>query len=59
MGRFETTAETYAAHREPYPPAFFAAAAEALTELRRLGRFGQAKLLGTFDATPKGRHYMG
>jgi hypothetical protein len=30
-----------------------------LAELRRLGRFGQAKLLGTFDATPKGRHYMG
>jgi ubiquinone/menaquinone biosynthesis C-methylase UbiE len=30
MGRFETTAETYAAHREPYPPAFFAAAADAL-----------------------------
>jgi ubiquinone/menaquinone biosynthesis C-methylase UbiE len=30
MGRFDTTAETYAAHREPYPPAFFAAAADAL-----------------------------
>ena len=30
MGRFETTAETYAAHREPYPAAFFAAAADAL-----------------------------
>jgi len=30
MGRFETTAPTYAAHREPYPPAFFAAVAEAL-----------------------------
>jgi ubiquinone/menaquinone biosynthesis C-methylase UbiE len=30
MGRFETTAQTYAARREPYPPAFFAAAADAL-----------------------------
>lgn len=30
MGRFETTASTYAAHREPYSPAFFAAAAETL-----------------------------
>jgi cyclopropane fatty-acyl-phospholipid synthase-like methyltransferase len=30
MGRFETTAKTYARHREPYPPAFFAAVAEAL-----------------------------
>ncbi|MGH6982950.1 MAG: class I SAM-dependent methyltransferase [Stellaceae bacterium] len=30
MGRFETTAPTYATHREPYPPAFFAAAADAL-----------------------------
>lgn len=30
MGRFETTAPTYAAHREPYPPAFFAAVADAL-----------------------------
>jgi SAM-dependent methyltransferase len=30
MGRFETTARTYARHREPYPPAFFAAVAEAL-----------------------------
>ena len=27
MGRFETTARTYAARREPYPPEFFAAAA--------------------------------
>ncbi len=31
MGRFETTARTYAARREPYPPAFFAAAAKALS----------------------------
>ena len=30
MGRFETTARTYAARREPYPPKFFAAAADAL-----------------------------
>jgi ubiquinone/menaquinone biosynthesis C-methylase UbiE len=30
MGRFESTAPTYAARREPYPPAFFAAVAEAL-----------------------------
>jgi len=30
MGRFETTAQTYAAHREPYPPAFFSAVAKAL-----------------------------
>jgi len=30
MGRFETTARTYAAWREPYPPAFFAAAADEL-----------------------------
>jgi SAM-dependent methyltransferase len=30
MGRFETTAQTYAARREPYPPAFFTAAANAL-----------------------------
>ena len=30
MGRFETTARTYAAHREPYPPRFFAAVADAL-----------------------------
>jgi len=30
MGRFETTAESYATHREPYPAAFFAAAADAL-----------------------------
>jgi len=30
MGRFETTAATYAARREPYPPEFFAAAAKAL-----------------------------
>jgi ubiquinone/menaquinone biosynthesis C-methylase UbiE len=30
MGRFDTTAESYAAHREPYPLAFFAAAADAL-----------------------------
>jgi ubiquinone/menaquinone biosynthesis C-methylase UbiE len=30
MGRFETTASTYAARREPYPPTFFASAAEAL-----------------------------
>jgi ubiquinone/menaquinone biosynthesis C-methylase UbiE len=30
MGRFETTAQTYAARREPYPQAFFAAVAEAL-----------------------------
>ena len=30
MGRFESTATTYAAYREPYPPEFFAAAAESL-----------------------------
>jgi ubiquinone/menaquinone biosynthesis C-methylase UbiE len=30
MGRFEATATTYARHREHYPPAFFAAVAEAL-----------------------------
>ena len=30
MGRFETTATTYARHREPYPPAFFAEIAQAL-----------------------------
>ena len=30
MGRFATTASTYANRREPYPPAFFAAAADAL-----------------------------
>ena len=30
MGRFETAAPTYAARREPYPPAFFDAAARAL-----------------------------
>jgi SAM-dependent methyltransferase len=30
MGRFESTAATYAAHREPYPAEFFAAAAETL-----------------------------
>jgi ubiquinone/menaquinone biosynthesis C-methylase UbiE len=30
LGRFETTARTYAARREPYPPAFFAAVAKAL-----------------------------
>jgi len=30
MGRFETAAPTYALHREPYPPEFFAAVAEAL-----------------------------
>src|SRR5277367_2151063 len=30
MGRFETTARTYAARREPYPAEFFAAAADAL-----------------------------
>jgi SAM-dependent methyltransferase len=30
MGRFETTARTYAAYREPYPETFFVAAAEAL-----------------------------
>ncbi len=30
MGRFETTARTYAAYREPYPETFFAAVAEAL-----------------------------
>lgn len=30
MGRFETTAQTYAARREPYPPAFFAAVADSL-----------------------------
>jgi ubiquinone/menaquinone biosynthesis C-methylase UbiE len=30
MGRFETTAPLYAARREPYPAAFFAAAAKAL-----------------------------
>ncbi len=35
MGRFETTAATYAARREPYPPAFFAAVAE---KLRLTGR---------------------
>jgi hypothetical protein len=31
----------------------------ALAELRRLGGFDQAKLLGTFDVTPEGRHYTG
>jgi SAM-dependent methyltransferase len=31
MGRFETTAKTYAAHREPYPDSFFAAAAKRLS----------------------------
>jgi SAM-dependent methyltransferase len=31
MGRFESTASTYATRREPYPPTFFAAAAETLT----------------------------
>jgi SAM-dependent methyltransferase len=30
MGRFETTVPRYAAYREPYPPAFFSAVAEAL-----------------------------
>jgi SAM-dependent methyltransferase len=30
MGCFETTAQTYARHREPYPQALFAAVAEAL-----------------------------
>lgn len=35
MGRFETTARTYAARREPYPPSFFAAAADALKLNRR------------------------
>jgi hypothetical protein len=30
MGRFETTAPTYAARREPYPPSFLAAAADLL-----------------------------
>ena len=30
MGRFETTAQTYAARREPYPLDFFTAAAKAL-----------------------------
>jgi SAM-dependent methyltransferase len=30
MGRFETTAQTYAAHREPYPPEFFSTVAAAL-----------------------------
>lgn len=30
MGRFATTAQTYAAHREPYPPVFFSAVADAL-----------------------------
>jgi SAM-dependent methyltransferase len=30
MRRFETTARTYAARREPYPPEFFAAVADAL-----------------------------
>lgn len=30
MGRFETTASTYAAKREPYPPAFFATVADRL-----------------------------
>ena len=35
MGLFETAAETYAAYREPYPPAFFAEAAKALRLTRR------------------------
>lgn len=35
MGRFETTVQTYAHHREPYPPEFFAAVA------------GQLRFLGT------------
>src|SRR6201996_3336688 len=35
MGRLETTARTYAARREPYPKAFFAAVAEALKLNRR------------------------
>ncbi|MCX5515951.1 class I SAM-dependent methyltransferase [Kaistia algarum] len=30
MGRFETTAETYALYREPYPPNFFVAVARQL-----------------------------
>ena len=30
MGRFDSAAATYAAYREPYPAAFFAAAAQAL-----------------------------
>jgi ubiquinone/menaquinone biosynthesis C-methylase UbiE len=39
MGRFETTAAAYAARREPYPAAFFAAAAE------RLGLTGREALI--------------
>jgi SAM-dependent methyltransferase len=39
MGRFATTAAAYAAFREPYPPAFFAAAAE------RLGLDGRESLI--------------
>ena len=39
MGRFETTAATYAARREPYPAAFFAAVAE------RLGLVGREALI--------------
>jgi SAM-dependent methyltransferase len=39
MGRFETTAATYAARREPYPAAFFATAAE------RLGLTGREALI--------------
>jgi hypothetical protein len=31
----------------------------SLAELRRLGGFGKAKLLGTLDAPSKGRHYTG
>jgi hypothetical protein len=36
-----------------------AASVHLLAELRRLGGFDQAKLLGTFDVTPEGRHYTG
>jgi ubiquinone/menaquinone biosynthesis C-methylase UbiE len=35
MGRFDSTAETYAAHREPYSLAFFAAAADSLKLSKR------------------------
>src|ERR1700722_4054442 len=30
-----------------------------LAELRRLGGFDEAKLLGTHEAAPEGRHYKG
>ncbi len=39
MGRFATTAETYLRYREPYPPGFFALAAE------RLGLNGKERLI--------------